>query len=345
MRKSFLWLLTIILCIALLGTFSFIGCAQATQFEWETKYGTFKLSEKIAQKVANGEKLIFRTSTWDPTAPFFKDVRDGMKQAASDIGTDLIDVAMLGPVDGVVEKQVSELETLIQVEQVDGLAISCGEADVMIPLFDLAWKRGIPVVTYDNDSPESKRLAYVGMNQSEVGKASGNAFVKLHPQKEGKLAIFAAFPEAVYARGRIKAFKEILEQEGYNLEIVGPFKLGLDKAVGYSVVEDTFLANPDITAVYVTDEFVEVPALYIERQNLQSDVLCLGVNTLPGVLEHVQKGTIDHTVGVNPYAQGYETMVVLYEFITTGKTTEEIKFVDLEIVTPENIEEYLSKSK
>lgn len=308
------------------------------QYTWKTEQGTFVLSERIAKKVAAGEKLVIRNSTWDPSAPFFKDVRVGIDKAIKEFG---FDYKMVGPADGIVEKQISELETLIKAEQIDGLSITCGEADTMIPLFDMAWERGIPVITYDCDSPESKRLAYVGWEHPMIGQIGAKYLMKFHPEKTGKLALFAAFPEGVYARGRFEGFFSVLDENGYQLDVVGPFKLGLDMAEGYGVVENTFLANPDIEIIYTVDEFVEVPAQYVKRNNLKGKVIVIGVNDLPGVLIYVREGVINQTTGINPAGQGYLTGKMLYEFITTGKVTPEKTWVQLDEVTPENVEEHM----
>jgi ABC-type sugar transport system substrate-binding protein len=310
------------------------------QYKWVTNKGTFVLSERIARKVAAGEKLVFKCSTWDPSAPFFKDVRDGMAQAESEFP---IDYKMVGPADGVVEKQIAELETLIQAEQVDGLAVSCGDADILSPLIDKAWAKGIPILTYDNDSPNSKRLAYVGFIHPDIGKLGGEAMVKLHPKKTGKLAFFAAFPEGVYARGRIEGFRSVMDKHGMQWKTVGPFKLGLDMAEGYGVVENTFLANPDIEMVYTTDEFVQVPAEYVKRNNLADKVLVVGVNDLPGVIKYVKENVVKQTTGINPYGQGYLTGKIIYEFVTTGKTAQSETYVKLDEITPATVDEFLKK--
>jgi ABC-type sugar transport system substrate-binding protein len=205
----------------------------------------------------------------------------------------------------------------------------------------MAWERGIPVVTYDCDSPESKRLAYVGWEHPMIGAIGAKYLTQLHPEKTGKLATFAAFPEGVYARGRFEGFFNVLDENGYNLDVVGPFKLGLDMAEGYGVVENTFLANPDIEIIYTVDEFVQVPAEYVKRNNLKGKVIVIGVNDLPGVLTYVREGIIHQTTGINPAGQGYITGKMLYEFITTGKKAPDVTYVQLDEVTPENVEEHM----
>jgi len=312
--------------------------SQSNVFKWETKKGPFELSERIAKKVAAGEKLIIRVSTWDPISPFFQDVRSGIEKLASETGAD---IKLIGPFESSAEKQVSELESLIKADLVDGLAISCGDADIMMPIFDLAWGKGIPIVTYDCDSPASKRLAYIGADHFAIGEVAAENIMKLHPKKTGKIAFFAAFSEGVYARERIKGLKDVLSKNGYNLEGIGPFSLSLDRDKAYGVVENTFLANPDIDIIFTVDEMVEVVGEYVSRKNLGDKVVLIGVNTIPGVLQHVKTGIINATIGPNPYLQGYIAAKTVYDFMTSGATIEEFKAVDLEIVTADNVKDFL----
>ena len=309
----------------------------------QTSKGEFKMNERIAKKVANGEKLVIRFSTWDPAAPFFEDCRRGLKQLVDEIGSDKVDIAMVGPADGLVEKQIAELETIIASNQADALGIACGEADVIIPIFQKAFDKGIPVVAYDVDSANSPRLAFVGASHKDVGKMSAEALMARYTQKTGKIALFAAFPEGVYARERIEGLQNTLQENGYNLEAVGPFKLGLDMAEGYSVVESTYEANKDISIMYVADEYVVDAAEYVLKNNLMDKVLVIGVNTLPTVLRYVKDGIVAQTTGINPAGQAYMAANILYEFMTEGKTSQEITHVECINVDSSNIDEYMTE--
>lgn len=310
---------------------------------WETDKGTFVLADRIVQKVINGESLDFVVSSWDPGTTWFAEVGIGGAQAAADLGN--ATCKDIGPTDAVFEKQVTELETLIQAEQVDGIVVTCKDADVMIPIFDLAWEKGIPVVTYDGDSPESKRLTFCGINHLQVGAAGGEAIAKNHPDKDVKLAIFAADSTGVYARGRVEGMLNVLNEKGYNITQLGPFDLTVDKSKGYGVVENAFLANPDIQVVYVPDEFVEVVGEYMTRNDKTTDdVVVVGVNDLPEVVQYIETGQINETCGINPYGQGYAAVTVLHDFIMNGNTSDEMVKVDLTIVNVDNVDEWLANN-
>jgi ABC-type sugar transport system substrate-binding protein len=316
--------------------------AVGKQYTWSTGAGTFTLSERIAKKVAAGEQLVFVASTIDAASPYAKDVRRGIDQAVKDFP---IKYRMIGPTDSVPEKQIAELETLIKAEQVDGIAIAVWDANTITPIFKLAWDKGIPATCFAVDSPQSPRLAYIGPSHVAIGKLGAEALMKAHPAKTGKLAIFAANPEGVYARGRTKGVLETLKANGYNMTVIGPVAMTLDTSKAYAVVENTFLANPDIEAVYSCDEYVQYAGEYVKRNNLQDKVVVIGVNDFPAILDLIKEKVIRHTTGQNAPAHGYMPAKIMYDFITTGKTVPEIPDFPLDEITSENVDAFIASHK
>lgn len=51
-----------------------------------------------------------------------------------------------------------------------GILVSVANSNLMAPEIDAAIAAGIPVITIGSDSPESKRLYFIGTNNFEVGK-------------------------------------------------------------------------------------------------------------------------------------------------------------------------------
>ena len=69
------------------------------------------------------------------------------------------------------EKQIAELENLVE-SGVDGFAISSVSTDALAPVINRLLEQGIPVVTYNTDNPDSKRLAFAGQDLETVGVRS-----------------------------------------------------------------------------------------------------------------------------------------------------------------------------
>ena len=232
------------LLILLILTLSTVIFAEINQWTWTTDKGTFKINEDIAKRIADGEQIKIVCSHFALGTPFMNAMEAGFMDEAEALG---IKVQMVGPTDGVVEKQVAELETILTAGNLDAIAIGSGDIGSTMQMFKKAWDLGIPVVACDLDSPGAYKLAYVGQPPYyDCGRMGAEDFMKFHPEKTGKLALFAAFPAAPYARGNILGFTETLEKNGYELETIGPFDLTPNKAQGYGVVENAFIAPEDV---------------------------------------------------------------------------------------------------
>ena len=112
---------------------------------------------------------------------------------------------------------------------VNGIAVSTIQADAFAPVIDDAIKKGVPVITFDSDSEKSKRLAYIGTNNYEAGKAAGQEAVKLFPNG-GNVVAFVGNMSAQNARDRFNGFVEGVK--GHKIEVLNGQPYEDDKDVG-----------------------------------------------------------------------------------------------------------------
>ncbi|MCR4373237.1 MAG: substrate-binding domain-containing protein, partial [Acidobacteria bacterium] len=96
-------------------------------------------------------------------------------RAAAELG---VEVIYRGPDKADELKQKEILESFIT-QKVDGIAISVLNASFLTPAIDRAIEAGIPVVTWDSDAPESKRIAFYGVDDFQSGLVMGEETAKL----------------------------------------------------------------------------------------------------------------------------------------------------------------------
>jgi ribose transport system substrate-binding protein len=70
------------------------------------------------------------------------------------------------------EQQIRMMETLIR-QKVDGIAIDPIDSVALIPMINKAVDLGIPVICFESDSPESKRIAFIGTDNYDSGTQMG----------------------------------------------------------------------------------------------------------------------------------------------------------------------------
>jgi len=116
---------------------------------------------------------------------------------------------------------------------------------ILQPEIDKATDAGIPVVTILGDLPESKRIAYVGSYQRDLGYTGGIAISEALGGK-GKVAILS-IPGVKMFDDREGGFREAFAKyPGITVVQVGDTKA--DTVTAVNVAKDILNANPDLAA-------------------------------------------------------------------------------------------------
>jgi len=112
------------------------------------------------------------------------------------------------------EKEDTEIQkTLIQYainNNSDAIIISCSDSKMLNKEINTAEEAGILVITIDRDAPDSKRSAYYGANQYEMGKNIIKKMAAL-TDNTGQLVVLAGNPNAYNQQERIRGIEEVLK--------------------------------------------------------------------------------------------------------------------------------------
>ncbi len=141
------------------------------------------------------------------SAGFWNIARKGVEKAEQDLG---IKAEVLRPLKGELAEQQRYLED-VMVRDFDGMAVSPVNPESMTPLLDRVAAK-MPVICHDSDAPKSKRVSYVGTNNTEAGRAAGQAALKaLGDKKKGKVALFVGRIDMQNAIERRAGVEEMLK--------------------------------------------------------------------------------------------------------------------------------------
>ena len=298
----------------------------------------FTLSKAIQERISKGAKPVIRVSYHDVSNEFAPFIKKGVEKADADFP---VDARMVGPVGADAEKQVSEIESLIQ-KGVDGLAISSVSTDALAPVIQRALAQGIPVVTFNTDNPSSKRLAFVGQDLVQSGRVAGKLLGDTLGGK-GKVIITTLDAAAQWSIDREKGAREALGQFP-EIKILATVTTGTEPQQIYGAVENAMQAHPDVDGI-LSLECCSTPAAgqYVERNNLTGKVKIVGFDMLPTTINLVQGNVITATIDQAPEKQSYEAVHLLLETLQGHP----IKDVDTGAVvyTSNNIGDYVIASK
>jgi len=273
------------------------------------------------------------------SAGFWNIAKKGVEKAEQDLG---IKAEVMRPLKGELAEQQSLLEDAM-VRDFDGLAVSPVNPDSMTPLLDRVAAK-MPVICHDSDAPKSKRVSYVGTNNTEAGRAAGNAALKaLGDKRKGKVALFVGRIDMQNAIERRAGVEEILKPTG--LEILPVFLDGTDRAKAKKNVEDALARYPDLVLTIGLWSY-NGPSLAgaIRASSRKDKPAIVAFDEDEETLKAVEDGLIYATIVQKPFEFGYQSMKLLKD-IKDGKQVPANVNPGIDTITKANLTAFWTKLK
>jgi simple sugar transport system substrate-binding protein/ribose transport system substrate-binding protein len=287
-------------------------------------WGTFTLDPtikaRVQQKISSGQPLDIPVFTWIQGDDFFTPVKKGIAAAAAKYHTTS---TLIGPLASNQPEEIADIQSYL-IRKPDAIAITLANNDDGQALINRLLAQGLPVLIWNSDAPKTKRLAYVGQDNTKAGAAVGALMVKKLQAKgvtSGKIAMFATDATAAYSKDqRFPGFRNAVKAALPNIQFMDPVTLGPDISAAVGHVDATVRGKSGIVGMYSADEIVVALATWEKQNAKKGDYVIVGHNILPTELQLISAGYIDGTVGQDPYHQGYNSVQWLYNFLKTGKT-------------------------
>lgn len=297
--------------------------------------GGLALSLGWSTVAAAAEDIYYALCPKSLNNPFWDEVKIGMDKAAKELD---VRADFVAPIEADANQQVQKIEALLE-KKVDGIAISPNVPDSVIDVIAKARAKGIPVICFDADSPDSERLCYVGTFNEQAGYEAGMLLRKYLPGG-GKVLAVSGGAGALNLNQRVDGFKRALKDT--NIELAPILYCNDDMNRATQLIEAYVAANPDLKGIFGVGLWSAIPAAHIRRdQNLE--IVVIGFDTMEPELQLIKDGLMEGVVGQIPIEMGYQTVMMLDKLRKAGDKMEEIAD-DLDTgsdtVTRENVEEF-----
>jgi ribose transport system substrate-binding protein len=289
------------------------------------------------------DKLKFAVVPKAMNNPFFDLTRDGCMAEAAKLGN--VECIYQGPVEHEPATQAQIIDDFIT-QGVDGLAISVADAASATTLIDKAVAAGIAVITFDSDAADSKRVAYVGTNNKDFGKALGEELLKLKPEG-GTYGMISGGAAAPNLAERVDGVREALAGSKWTEVPGSPTFSNDDVTLAVQQAGDLLTANSGLGAIvpvggwplFAPDgwkNFVDPVKADVDSKKLA----LVAADTLPAELQLLKDGYVHVLVGQRPYEMGEVAMQTLLK-IKNGEKVDEIIYTGLDRVTSANVGDFL----
>ena len=270
------------------------------------------------------------------TNPVFLSARTGAEAAAKEQSQKLgipIEIVWLTPPSEDGQVQAQRIAQAVN-EGASAVLISCSDAGKVTGAINDAVGRGVPVMTFDSDAPQSSRFAFYGVDDIKTGEAVMRELAPLMNGK-GKVAILAGNQNAPNLRSRVAGVKQ--EAAKYpGITIVDTFyhiETPQDAAAEVIRVQNAY---PEITG------WAMIGGWPLFTQTLLSDldpkkIKIVAVDALPAELAYVEKGLAPVLLAQPTYNWGYVSVQRIVEKVHLKQDVPQIIPMELVRVSKENL--------
>jgi len=306
-----------------------------------------------------GEKLRFALVPKSIGHPYWEGVREGMIAAAQRLG---VEAAFQGPPEASIEEQLKVIEGLIA-QGYDGIAISPNDPDAVKEIIKRAMAKGIAVVTFDSDSPESERLVYIGTDNRQGGRVGAEAMAKIlgakkeaSPPDKLPVQMIGGKPGAWNLKERMDGFAEGAKDTRIVLPDIQYNQENPDTAL--QVAEAVLNAQPDLRGFFGSNAFAGPGAALAVKGALQrgkikkGQVHIVAFDTTDDILDFIDEGVIDCTLAQNTREMGRIAIEKLLEFARQYREQgafvrppkgKEVIDTGVTVVWPQDVPKYRTK--
>lgn len=273
------------------------------------------------------------------TNPVFLAARTGAEVAARELSQKHninVEIAWLTPPQEDAQIQAQRIAQAVN-EGADAILLSASDAGKVTGAVNDAVARGVEVMTFDSDVPQSNRFSFFGVNNLETGQAVMRELAPLMNGR-GKVAILAGNQNAPNLQERVRGVRE--EAKKYpGIQIVDAFnhiETPQDAAAEVIRVNNAY---PDIQG------WAMIGGWPLFTQTLLTDldpnrVKVVSVDALPAQLPYVERDIAPVLLAQPVYNWGYVGVNTIVDRLRNNTQTPEIMPMDLVRVTKDNLGEW-----
>ncbi|HEY6750887.1 MAG TPA: D-ribose ABC transporter substrate-binding protein [Rubrobacteraceae bacterium] len=264
--------------------------------------------------------------------PFFVTLRDGAQSAADEAGAELI----VSDAQNDTAQQQDDIQNFVT-QQVNVILVNPVDSDAVVPAIEAANQANIPVIALDRGASGGELATTIASDNVQGGNLAGEELIRL--VGSGRVAQLEGTPGADPARDRGQGFQDAIDAQSA-VEVVASQSANFDRAEGLNVAENILQANPDIAGIFAQNDEMALGAVQALGGSAGDDVKVVGFDATEDALSAIQDGTMNATVAQQPAeigSLGVENAIS----VINGESVEENIPVEVQLVTPENVSEFL----
>jgi len=261
--------------------------------------------------------------------PFWAAVEKGAKETAAAVGVEL--TVLAPPAETDVATQISQIEDQIT-KKVQAIIVAPTDVVGLNPTFEKAKAAKIPVLFVDTKGNWADALTFIGTNNRNGGKLAGEYICKKLGNK-GKVALITGVMSQQTHIDRIGGAEDALKACG--ITVVAKQAADSDRAKGQTVMENILTANPDVNAVFASNDLMALGAMEAIKTAKKTSIVVVGFDANPDAAASILKGEMSASIAQSPYNMGKYGVEAAVKVLMGQKIDTNID-TGTEVVTTDN---------
>jgi len=230
--------------------------------------------------------------------PFWAAVEKGAKDAATANNVDL--TVLAPPAETDVQTQISQIEDQIA-KGVQAIVVAPTDIAALNPTFEKAKAKKIPVLFVDTKGNWPDALTYIGTDNRAGGKMAGEFLCKAL-NNTGKVALITGVLSQQTHIDRSGGAEDAFKACGITVAAKQP--ADSDRAKGQTVMENILTANPDIKAVFATNDLMALGAFEAIKSAKKTGIIVVGFDANPDAAKSILAGEMTASIAQSPTNMG-----------------------------------------
>lgn len=260
--------------------------------------------------------------------PFWEGVRQGALFAKNELKAKNVDVEYYGF--NVMDHHFDETFKAKIDEGYDGI-IAPGFVTGIEQYVELAHTKNIPIMAFNCDfSQGSKRLSYFGPDIQAAGHMAGELIAKALDD-EGEFAIIRGTLSTSINKIRRDAIIEATRKKK-KLKVATEIEAEINDSTVYKSTKEALIKYPNLKGLIAVTGGVMGAAKAVEELGLVGKVKIVYFDIDDDIKELIRKGIVYATMGQDPFSQGHDPIISLYNYLVAGEKPESIMYTRTEVV-------------
>lgn len=243
------------------------------------------------------ERYVF--VAFNTSLPYWQEAAAGLEDSTKQLG---VKAELTGPANFSTNEQVTAFQQAVG-QKPAGILLSASNPEAFREAINGAIQQGIPVICVDADSPESKRILFIGTDNYRAGQESGKRMGDLLHGKGNVVVI--TIPGQFNLGERVRGVEDALKKYP-GIKITKTLDDKGDSRNAYDAISALLQGKdkPD-GIIGLEASGGEGAADALHRVDLDGKIPIVAFDKDPETLDWIQRGAITATVVQKPYVMAY----------------------------------------